>query len=92
MGGRTKRFKSLYLTESDLAQLRELSGGDDSQTVAALIQLGSILYGLGFRFNGGCLHLAMTMFPRRVAKIRKIYAEKNVPQENESGAEGRTRH
>ena len=89
---RTKKFKSVYLTESDLAQLKELSGGDDSALVSQLIQFGTILQALGYRMNGGCLHLAMTLFPGKTTKIRKIYAEKNIPQADDSRAEGRTKH
>lgn len=89
---RTKKFKSVYLAESDLAQLRALSGGDDSALVSQLIQFASILEALGYRMNGGCLHLAMSLFPRKTTKIRKIYAEKNIPQTDDARAEGRTKH
>lgn len=89
---RTKKFKSVYLAESDLEQLREMSGGDDSAFVTQLIQFASILNGLGYRMNGGCLHLAMTLFPGKTTKIRKIYAEKNLQAPDDSRAEGRTKH
>jgi hypothetical protein len=81
---RTKKFKSLYLTEVVCDQLRDVSGGDDSETVSTLIELATILKALGFSVRGGSLNLALSMFPAsaKASKIRRVYAEKNVQKED----------